>query len=596
MRIIFSGGLNENDGTDPTECQEGQNFDLVNGDTNFRPRRPLDIKGVSTQNSPVNGIMQLITKANTETTLIFEADATTPTMYEWDGATFTSVRTASLDNTSKLRDTYWPLDEYLVITDLLKSTPLMKWDGTTCERLKNNIALGSPVTLTSITRSGSIATVTYSASHGRSIGDLIHIADANETPYNGEKEVLTVPTASTLTYTVTGGPATPATGTITADNGVVIYAKYSVRYQGRIWFFNVKADAADTPHLMVASAFEDPLTLDTSLRNGDAGFSTGNEAFYMLSPDLQQINGAAVFMDVLIISTEKGQLFELTGTDSMTYNWNEFYQGSAATGTESLLNIGNDVIFMRQGGNVELLSATRNFGDVRGDDVSRYIPDTVRDLSESQIIYDETYQKILFFVQDKVLVLYKDILLQKQTSPWSVYETNLAFNMNVGAARYIRRPGENIWTVYIGDSIGNIYDLNGVGAGDAGTTNIVTTRKSQLIESQEGLDIRNKTLIGRIQYRRVGPCQVNIDFDWSDHYNISSVVIPLNGPPDTDVAPFYGDSSYYGGTEYYNQGFEFANKVSTLGFSPTGKSQSFFMQISIDTGVRFKIDSLNIGA
>ena len=71
------------------------------------------------------------------------------------------------------------------------------------------------VTLTSITRSGSTATATYT-SHGFKAGQLVYIAGANETEYNGNQRVLTVPDANTFTFTVSGTPATPATGTITA--------------------------------------------------------------------------------------------------------------------------------------------------------------------------------------------------------------------------------------------------------------------------------------------------------------------------------------------------------------------------------------------
>ena len=60
MRITFDGGLNENDGTAPNECQEGYNFDLVYGDTNLIPRKPLDLKGTAPLGGTISGIMQLI--------------------------------------------------------------------------------------------------------------------------------------------------------------------------------------------------------------------------------------------------------------------------------------------------------------------------------------------------------------------------------------------------------------------------------------------------------------------------------------------------------------------------------------------------------
>jgi hypothetical protein len=70
-------------------------------------------------------------------------------------------------------------------------------------------------TVTSITRSGSTATATRTA-HGYSTGDFIKIAGAAQPEYNGDFYV-TVTGANTFTYTVTGTPATPATGTITAQ-------------------------------------------------------------------------------------------------------------------------------------------------------------------------------------------------------------------------------------------------------------------------------------------------------------------------------------------------------------------------------------------
>ena len=68
-----------------------------------------------------------------------------------------------------------------------------------------------------ITRSGTTATVALNA-HGYSVGALVIIAGASQAAYNGTKTILSVATNS-FTYEVTGSPATPATGTITAVAG-----------------------------------------------------------------------------------------------------------------------------------------------------------------------------------------------------------------------------------------------------------------------------------------------------------------------------------------------------------------------------------------
>lgn len=71
----------------------------------------------------------------------------------------------------------------------------------------------------SITRSGSTATVTHTA-HNIPDGSKVLIKGANQTEYNGVFTI-TVINSNSYSYTITGAPATPATGTILAT-GVVI--------------------------------------------------------------------------------------------------------------------------------------------------------------------------------------------------------------------------------------------------------------------------------------------------------------------------------------------------------------------------------------
>jgi len=419
------------------------------------------------------------------------------------------------------------------------------------------------------------------------------VIGAAQTDYNIEAEI-TVLTATTFTYTVSGSPVTPATGTITVDKMVDVYSKYAIIHLGRLWIFNVRTDdgTLDTelPHMCVASAFEDPETFDSTKRSGDAGFSTGNEAFYILTPDLKAINGVAVFNKQLVISTDQGRLFILSGTDSSDFTFIDYFAGSAAIGTESIVNMGNDVVYMRRGGNIDTLRSTDAKSDVNVDDISRWIPDTVKDLSESLAVYDQSLQKVLFFVSGQVLVLFKDILYSSETSPWSVYKTELAFNFNTSAAKYMRRPGESTWSVYLGDDIGNIYDLNGVGAGDNGATDIITSRKSSPIPIQD----KSTMISGRVQYRREGVSTLSLIFDWSDEYNQSQVDISLNGPPTSDSGAYFGGTVYFGGLFYFNQGFSFAQKIATKGFSPTGRSTSVVMETYLSTVIKYQIDHIEI--
>jgi hypothetical protein len=79
--------------------------------------------------------------------------------------------------------------------------------------LVNGYAVG---TVLSITRSGTTATITFSGEHGLlDRGNYATIAGVDQAEYNGEFELIPA-TSTTATFTVSGSPATPATGTITA--------------------------------------------------------------------------------------------------------------------------------------------------------------------------------------------------------------------------------------------------------------------------------------------------------------------------------------------------------------------------------------------
>ena len=76
----------------------------------------------------------------------------------------------------------------------------------------------STVTPSSITRSGSTATVTLASPVNWQSGSTVTIAGAAQTEYNGDFTI-TVTDSTHFDYEVTGTPTTPATGTITATGG-----------------------------------------------------------------------------------------------------------------------------------------------------------------------------------------------------------------------------------------------------------------------------------------------------------------------------------------------------------------------------------------
>jgi uncharacterized phage protein gp47/JayE len=93
-------------------------------------------------------------------------------------------------------------------TEFVSSTGFF-YDTAAAATISNN-----PVTINSITRSGSIATATVDGGHNLASGVLVDISGADQSEYNGTDIEITVISETQFTYTVSGTPATPATGTI----------------------------------------------------------------------------------------------------------------------------------------------------------------------------------------------------------------------------------------------------------------------------------------------------------------------------------------------------------------------------------------------
>lgn len=373
--------------------------------------------------------------------------------------------------------------------------------------------------------------------------------------------------------------------TLTTGLGATLFAKYGIVYKGRVWLLNVTSGTA-TPHLMVASAFENPESYDTTNRAQASGFSTGNEAFYMVTPDLLPINGVAVFFNTLIVSTEGGRLYRLNGSDSMDFEWVPFYSGSSAIGNETMAAIGNDVVYMRNGGVIESLRSTQDFGDVKTDDLSRWIENTVAALTGCTTVYDQERQKVYFFAgSNKLLVLFK-ALLGTELSPWSVYKTDHSSSFDATSAIYMRRPGASPYFVYWGDSMGRLYQMDGASTGDPSDTAINTYRRSRYLDE---FNTELNRMRGRVEYKRISDVDLLMDFEWADDYATNRCTVPLEGPPAGDAAGYFGGTSYFGGSFYFNSGFFYAERVSTKGFAPVGRGPGFHLMLTVQSLQSFDI-------
>lgn len=93
----------------------------------------------------------------------------------------------------------------------VKITTLDAADSTAIQNARVVLYATTGTTVT-ITRSGTTATVAHTG-HGYLTGQKVNILGANEGQYNGVKSITFI-NANSYSYTVTGSPATPATGTI----------------------------------------------------------------------------------------------------------------------------------------------------------------------------------------------------------------------------------------------------------------------------------------------------------------------------------------------------------------------------------------------
>ena len=592
--IFFGGGLNEQDEFNVSldECTAGQNFRLNSNKRQFRPRAPQDLVGsTATNGGEITGLMQLIKRDDTQTQLVVADEQ----VYSWDlGSTFTAEATVVTD--SRLRGTEWLLDQILVITDIDLQNPLAKWDGTDYLRLKHGIAGTTTVAVNSLTQTGGTATAT-ATSHGYATDDLVTISGATPAAYNGQKQI-TVTGANTFTYSIASGTGPTATGTILSFIDPDIRAKYSVEFNGRMWLFNIQSDGTNTPHMILASAFEDAEDYDTATRARSGGI-TSSAAFFMFINDLKPINGVALWYDTIVVSTENGKLFRLVGQDALEYDFLEFYPGSSAAGDESFTLTGNDIHYMKSGGNIESFRSTERFGDTTADDISRWIPDTVDGLNAAIGVYDQINQMVFWFVSNCVLVYDKEVAASTELSPWSVYKTAMTNAFNTKAASYIRRT-DNTWTVMWGDSAGIIYDMNGVGTfGDAGANDIAVVRTLRRIAE---LPTRDENIHGRVEYKRQGGDVVNLDLDfrWAEDYHDTTCRVPLQPALTSGSPPVFNgtdgseNAAYFGGGVYFNQGIIDTARISTAGYSPVGRSVAFTMTMNITTTVDFQVNKISI--
>lgn len=362
-------------------------------------------------------------------------------------------------------------------------------------------------------------------------------------------------------------------------------AKYCFVDKERAFYGNVVSNTIATPHMLVGSGIEDHT--DLSVSNKPSSALAESDPFFMLTPDLRPINGLVSAFQTIVMSSNFGSLFIISGASAKDFAIDELYPRSATSGDESMAYIGNDVAYGRQG-RLETVSSTDRFADVETDDLTVDISDKIEGFKNWNTIYNSRLQRVYFIPenQQQVWVLHKP-LVDTEISPWSKWSTLHPSSFNVTAAMNLLDPVDGLEYVFFGDSIGNLYRLEGSGTGDAGTS-IRSERLSKLFSAPLDADIYQ--IEGWIKYRKGIAATVTLNFEFAgEHIFNQPIIIDI---PAATGKPFYGTAFYYGTKNFYRSAF--TARLARRKFTAAGQSNEFQIRVSIEGAEEVRINEIGL--
>lgn len=368
--------------------------------------------------------------------------------------------------------------------------------------------------------------------------------------------------------------STVFTNQATAPFGT-FYAKSMSVSNERAVFSHVRDPSATTPHMIVGSLRGDYTKI--TITNRPSSSLSEQDPFFLLAPDLKPINGHVEAFGVTAISTEKGQIFKLTGTSAKDFAFDDFYPGSAAAGAEAVAYIGSDIIYGRQG-RVESLHDTQNFGDTEADDLTKSIADVVAGYTGWRIVYNSRLNRVYLFPDEiSECWVINTAMLKGELSPWMRWTTQHALAFRPTFVMSMLDPSDGLEYVFMGDSTGNLYRLEGSGtAGDGGQNDIAVEWLTKL--NSAPLDAQVYDVEGYIKYRKNEAATVRLNFEYAglsafDH--ALTVEIPaLTG------AAYFGGDFWFGGEVYF--GVAFADRLIRQKFDVPGQGNEFQLRIEVE--------------
>lgn len=365
------------------------------------------------------------------------------------------------------------------------------------------------------------------------------------------------------------------------------YAKYLHVADERALFANIRDPSDLFPHMIVGSARGDYQTLSVDDRPSSA--LSEQDPFFLLAPDLKSINGLVGAFGSEIVSTEHGQMFNLTGASAKDFAFADFYPGSAAVGAEAVAYIGNDVVYGRRG-RMESVRDTDRFGDSEADDLTRKVADAVATYTGWTVVYNSRINRVYAFPTgvSEIWVFETAMRDEAEVSPWMRWSTTheMAFQPTFVAA--MLDPIDGLEYIFMGDTDGNVYRLEGAGTeGDGGTSNIATEFLTKLFSLPLG--VKASDLAGYIKYRKDVENSFELVFEYAGE-SIYNQTITIDVPA-AEGSNYFGGDVYYSGDFYYGS---IAGRFARQPIWPSGEGNEFQVRVKCDSADAFAISEIGL--
>ena len=350
-------------------------------------------------------------------------------------------------------------------------------------------------------------------------------------------------------------------------------AKYCFVDNERAHFANVISNSVATPHVIVGSERGDNEVLTVTDRPSSA--LNAQDPFFLPALDLSPITGfVGAFGQLVIATTNSTQI--LSGTDAQDFFMKRLASRVKASGAESLVFIGDDVVLGRQG-KIESISDTDKFGDVEVNDLTNFVKEDVKTFTNWTSVYNSRTDRGFFFPesQSQVWVMEKS-LLGTGISPWMRWKTEHSLDFNPTFTMNMLDPDDGLEYIFMGDSSGNVYRLEGTNSdGDAGAE-ISLRHLSKLISVP--VDLQTYSHEAELRYRNNQPADIDLTYKFTGLEQFdSNVTIEVEGIQDRTV---YNGNKYYNNGEYY--GTPGKNQLIRQIYEPAGQANEFQIQIGYE--------------